>query len=81
MLAKNAMVLNKDFIMELPWWLRGKELVCNAGDQGLIFGSGRSSGEGNNNPLKYSCLGNSMNREAWQVTVHGAAKSWTCLSN
>ena len=51
-----------------------KESACNAGDPGSIPGSGRSPGEGNDNPLHYSCLENSMEREAWWVTVHGAAK-------
>ena len=45
----------------------------NAGDTGLIPGSGRSSGEGNGNPLQYSCLGNPMDRRAWWATVHGVA--------
>ena len=48
----------------------GKEAACNAGDLGLIPGSGRSPGEGNGNPLQYSCLENSMERGAHQVTVH-----------
>ena len=43
----------------------GKESACNAGDPGSIPGSGRSPGEGNGNPLQYSCLENSMDREAW----------------
>ena len=43
----------------------------NAGDLGSIPGSGRSSGEGNGNPLQYSCLENFMDRGAWQATVHG----------
>ena len=47
----------------------------DAGDMGSIPGLGRSSGEGNGNPLQYSCLENSMDRGAWQATVHGAAKS------
>ena len=51
-----------------------KASAYNAGDLGSIPASGRSSGEGNGNPLQYSCLGNSMDREAWQTTVHGAAK-------
>ena len=50
-------------------------LLANAGDMGLIPGSGRSPGEGNGNPLQYSCLGNPMDRGAWQVTVRGVAKS------
>jgi len=55
-------------------------MACNAGEPGLIPGLGRSSGEGNGNPLQYSCLGNSMDREAWQTMAHGVAKSWTRLS-
>ena len=51
------------------------------GDLGLIPGLGRSPGEGNSFPLQYSCLENSMDKAAWQVTAHGAAKSWTQLSN
>ena len=47
----------------------------------LIPGSGRSPGEGNGNPLQYSCLENSMDRGTWWATVHGAAKSWTWLSD
>ena len=47
---------------------------------GSIPGSGRSPGEGNGYPLQYSCLGNPMDREAWQATVHGITKSWTQLS-
>ena len=58
----------------LPWWLSGKESACNAGDVSLIPGSGRSPGEGNGNPLQYSCLGNPVDRGAWQAIVHGAAK-------
>ena len=51
-----------------------KESACNAGDLGLIPGLGRSSGEGNGNPLQYSCLENPMDREAWKATVHGIAR-------
>ena len=47
----------------------------------MIPGSRRCPGEGNGNPLQYSCLENSMDRGAWQATVHGFAKSWTQLSN
>ena len=54
-----------------------KESACNAGDLGLIPGSGRSPGEGNGNPLQYSCLENPMDRGAWWATVHGFAKSQT----
>ena len=46
-----------------------KDPPTNAGDSGSILGSGRSPGEGNVNPLQYSCLGNPMDRGAWQATV------------
>jgi len=51
-----------------------KNLPVNAGDMGLIFGLGRSPGEGNGNPLQYSCVGNPMDRGAWWVTVHGVTR-------
>ena len=51
-----------------------KNLPANEGDVGLIPGSGRSPGEGNGNPLQYSCLGNPMDRGAWRGTVHRVAK-------
>ena len=55
-----------------------KNLLANTGDPGdagLIPGSGRCPGEGNGHPLQYSCLGNPMEREAWQATVRGVAKN------
>ena len=52
-----------------------KNLPANAGDVGLIPGSGRSLGERNGNPLQCSCLGNSKDRRAWQIIVHGVTKS------
>ena len=55
--------------------------ACSAGDPGLIPGSGRSPAEGNGNPLQYSCLENSMDKGAWQATVHGVTKSRSWLSN
>ena len=55
----------------------GKSSAGNAGDPGSTPGSGRSPGEGNGNPLQYSCLKNSMDGGAWQATVHGVAKSQT----
>ena len=54
-----------------------KNLPANAGDKALIPELVRSHGEGNGNPLQYSCLGNPMNRGAWQATIHGVAKSQT----
>ena len=59
----------------------GKESACNAGDPGSVLGSGQSPGEGNGTPLQYSCLENSVDREAWQATVHGIVKSQTRLSD
>ena len=50
-----------------------KNPPVNAGDMGSILGSGRSPGEGNGNPLQYSCLEKSMDRGVWQATVHGVA--------
>ena len=66
--------------MSFPGGSEVKVSACNAGDQGLIPGSGRSPGEGNGNPLQYSCLENPMDREAKWATVHGVAKSRTRLS-
>ena len=59
----------------LPRWLSGKEPACQAGDMGLIPGLGKSPGEGNGNPLQYSCLGNLIDKGAWWAIVHGIAKS------
>ena len=61
----------------LPMWLIDKELARNAGDLGSVPGLGRSPGEGNGNPLLYSCLGSPMDRGTWRATVHGVAKSQT----
>ena len=51
-----------------------QEICLSEGDLDSIPGSGRSPGEGNSNPLQYSCLGNSMEREVWWVTVHGVTR-------
>ena len=79
---------SKKTMGEFPWQSTsllggsdGKESACNAGDLGSIAGSERSSGEGNGNPLQYSCMEKSMDRAAWQTTVDGVAKSWTQLRN
>ena len=64
----------------MGWW-GIKVSACNAGDLGLIPGLGKSLGEGDGNPLQYSCLENPMDGGAWWATVHGVAKSWTRLSD
>ena len=58
-----------------------KASACYVGDLGSIPGLGRSPGEGNGNPLQYSCLENPMDRGAWWATVHGVTKSQTRLSD
>ena len=58
-----------------------KNPPANAGDSGLIPGSGRCPREGNGNPLQYSCLGNPKDRGAWQATVHGVTESDMNLEN
>ena len=63
-----------------PGGSNSKESACNVGDLGLIPELERSPGEGNGNPLQYSCLENPMDRGAWRATVHGVTKSWTQLS-
>ena len=64
-----------------PGGSEDKASACNAGDPGSIPGLGRSPGEGNGNPLQYSCLDNPMDRGAWRATVHEVAKSQTQLSD
>ena len=59
----------------------GKASAYNAGDPDSIPSSGRSPGEGNGNPLQYSCLENPMDEGAWWATVHGVANSWTRLND
>ena len=59
---------------DLPDGSDGKESAYKAGQLGLILGWGRSSGKRNGNPLQYSCLGNPMDRGAWQPTVHGVTR-------
>ena len=58
-----------------------KESTCNAGDPDLNPGFGRSPGGGHGNPLQYYCWRITMDRGAWQATVHGVSKSWTQLSD
>ena len=64
----------------LPRWFSDKKSACNSGDVGSIPGSARSPGAGNDNLLHYSCLENSMDRGAWQATIHEVAKIWTPLN-
>ena len=70
-----------NFTMSFPGGSVGKESTCNAGGLGSIPGLGRSPGEGNGNPLQYSCLENPTDGGTWWATVHGVAKSWTQLSD
>ena len=71
---------NSEFLKMLnsgfPGGSDGREPACSEGDQGLISGLGRSLGEGNCNPLQYSCLENSRDRGTCWATVHEVAKSW-----
>ena len=61
--------------MDFPGGSDGKESACHTGDLSSIPGSGRSPGEENGNPLQFSCLENSMDREAWRAMVPGVIKS------
>ena len=81
-------VFQRDFILKefhksvgFPGGSDGKESACSVGDPGSIPGSGRSPGEGNGNPLQYSCLENPTDRRAWWATVHEVLKSQTRLSD
>ena len=67
--------------MGFPGGSEVKASACNAGDLGSIPGSGRSSGEGNGNPLQYSCLENPIDGGAWWAPVHGVTKSRTRLND
>ena len=67
--------------MGFPGGSEVKASACNVGDLGSIPGLGRYPGEGNGNPLQYSCLENPMDGGAWWATVHGVAKSRTRLSD
>ena len=67
--------------MFFPGGWDSKASAYSAGSPGSILGLGRSLGEGNGNPLQYSCLENPMDRGSWRATVHGVAKSQTWLSD
>ena len=66
--------------LDFPGGSDSKAPACNTGDLGSILQTRRSPGEGNGNPLQYSCLGNSVDRGAWWSTVHGVTESHTGLS-
>ena len=68
-------------IQNFPGGSDGKATAYNAGNLGLVPGSGRSPGEENGTPLQYSCLENPMDGGAWWATVHGVTKGQTRLSN
>ena len=77
--------VSKSGVLLTIWGFPGgsdsKHSACSAGDPGLIPGLGRSPGEGNGNPLQYSCLEDSMDRGDWWATIHGVSKSWTQLND
>ena len=66
-----------EIFTDFPHSSVGKESACNAGDPGSVPGLGRCPADGTGYPLQYSGLQNSMDRGAWQATVHGIAKSRT----
>ena len=76
-LEKQLYYSRSNFSKGLLWWLNSKEPTSQCRDAGLITGIGESPGEGNGNPLQYSCLGNPMDRGVWWTTVHGVTKSQT----
>ena len=63
-----------EVLMGFPGGSDSKASACSAGDPGSISGLGRSPGEGNGNPLQYSCLGNPMDRGAWWATIYRVSK-------
>ena len=71
----------KQLHMGFPGGSVVRDPPANPGDTGLIPGPGRSPGEGNSNPLQYSCLGNPMDRGAWWAIAHSVTKSRKQLSN
>ena len=81
-LKNSKSYLHADMVVwGFPGGSEGKASAYNVGDPGLIPGSGRSSGEGNGNPLQYSFLENPKDGGAWWATVHRVAKSQTRLSD
>ena len=77
-ITNDQSVVKHDCVIKgFPGGSDGKESACNAEDPGSIPGLERFPGEGNDYPLQYFCLENSMNRGAWWATVHVVMKSWT----
>ena len=74
---EGSLLVKSSFNLGFPGGSAGKESALSAGDLGSIPGSGSFPGEGNGNPLQYSCLKNPMDRGAWQVTVYRVPKSQT----
>ena len=72
--------MNDVIKMQIPDGAVVKSSPANTGDPGSVPGLGRSPGGRHGRPLRYSCLENSMDREAWRATVHGVTKSQTRLS-
>ena len=81
LLLNIKIIYERLFSIDFPGGLDGKASASNAGDLGLIPGSGRSPAEGNGNSLQYSCLENPMDGESWWDIVHGVTKSRTRLSD
>ena len=78
---RNTLYLPLLVYCDYPGGSDSKASAYNVGDPGSIPGLGRSPGEGNGNPLQYSCLEDLMDGGAWLATVHGVAKSWMRLSD
>ena len=74
LVAVRGLLIAVASLVVFPGGSDGKESTCNEGDPGSIPGSRRFPGEGNGNPLQYSCLENPMDRGAWYSTIHGVAK-------
>ena len=64
-------------LVGFPGGSEGKASACSAADLGSIPGLERSPGEGNSNPVQYSCLESPMDRGAWWAMIHRVPKSWT----
>ena len=73
---RNVLFFYTLIVRDFPGGSEGKESACNAGNPGLIPGSGKSPGEGNGYSLQSSCLWDPIDRGHWQATAHGIAKGW-----